>query len=75
MKHILNAVGKWYQGKYIPPESRSDGNLLFVLGCYEQPLLAKILGKIGRFWLRHWQWILTILVAMIVPLVVALITK
>jgi len=27
-------------------------------GHYEQPVLAKCLGVLGRFWLAHWQWII-----------------
>jgi hypothetical protein len=34
-------------------------------GHYEQPPLAKILGTIGVFWLNHWKWIITTVVAVI----------
>lgn len=27
-------------------------------GHYEQPVLAKWLGLLGRSWLAHWQWII-----------------
>jgi uncharacterized membrane protein len=40
-------------------------------GYYKQPLLAKAIGQIGKFWLNHWQWILGILLT-IVGLVVAI---
>ena len=55
----------WYRGKYIPPRENDPDSPIYVLspGHYEQPFLAKILKQIGKFWLRHRQWILGSLIA------------
>jgi len=66
-------IKKWYRGKYIPPPTNDPNSPLVVIspGYYKQPLLAKAIGQIGKFWLNHWQWILGILLT-IVGLVVAI---
>jgi hypothetical protein len=63
-------IKEWYRGRWVPPPPPGR-YLVFTMGHYEQPALARILGVLGRFWLAHWQWIIgTALV--IVGIVVAL---
>ncbi len=53
-------IREWYRRKYIPPRSNYPNSPIVVIspGHYEQPLLAKCLDALGRFWLAHWQWII-----------------
>jgi hypothetical protein len=61
---------EWYRGRWVPPPPPGR-HVVFLMGHYEQPRLARILGVLGRFWLAHWQWIIgTALV--IIGIVVAL---
>lgn len=53
-------IREWYRGKYIQPRPNDPNSPIVVIspGHYEQPLLAKCFGALGRFWLAHWQWII-----------------
>jgi len=55
--HIIAKLSAWYRGEYVPPP---PGRI--APGHYEQPFLAKCLGIMGRFWMRHWKWLLGFLV-------------
>jgi hypothetical protein len=33
---------------------------IVTLDHYEPPALAKALRVLGRFWIAHWKWIITI---------------
>lgn len=62
-------IKEWYRGKPISLESDPDD--LFVIYpsvYYKQPILAKIIKYIGDFWLKHWKWILTTIIAVILGL-------
>jgi hypothetical protein len=52
---IIKEIKKWYRGRYVPPPDNSY--VAFVCPHYEQPILARDLGAVGRFWLAHWKWI------------------
>lgn len=58
---------EWCRGKYIPPRPNDPNSPIVVISPdhYEQPLLAKCLGALGRFWLAHWQWIIGTFLAII----------
>jgi hypothetical protein len=69
---IVQKLKNWYRGRYVPPPPfDSDSIVIFGLGHYEQPPLAKLLGVLGRFYLAHWQWIIGTALA-IIGIVVAL---
>ena len=69
---ITEKIKSWYRGRYVPPPpTDSSSSLFFLSGHYEQPMLAKLLGSIGRFYLAHWQWVIGTALA-IVGIVVAL---
>ena len=55
---LAERIRNWYRGRYVPPPPNDPDSPLVILlmGHYEQPLLAELLGVAGRFWLRHWQW-------------------
>lgn len=69
---IIKKIKEWYRGRYVPPPPDDPHSPLVFLsmGHYEQPILARALGTIGRFWLAHWKWIGA---TIIVPLVVAIV--
>jgi len=58
-------IASWYQGRYVPPPPDDPGSLLAFIspGHYEQPALAKLLRRLGEFWLDHWKWIIGVVVA------------
>ena len=64
---LIDAIKKWYQGTYVPPPpiDPHDTVIIVSMGHYEQPLLAKILGFIGRFYLAHWKWVIGTTIAVI----------
>jgi hypothetical protein len=65
---VIEKIKEWYRGRYVPRSNDPHSSLVFVGGRYEQPILARALGTIGRFWLAHWKWIGA---TIIVPLAVA----
>jgi hypothetical protein len=66
-KAISDLIREWYRGTYIPPPPNDRNSaLIFILaGHYEQPPLAKIMRVIGLFWLNHWKFIITTIIAVI----------
>ena len=64
---IINKLKEWYIGEYIPPPEKDPNSPVFIIsaGHYEQSFIAKCLKVIGKFWLNHWQWILSFTVAII----------
>ncbi len=70
---LRERITDWYRGTYVPPPPNDPNSLLVIIssGHYKQPLLAKLLGAIGKFWLAHWQWIIGTCIATI-GIVVAL---
>jgi len=74
MKNIITKIKEWYRGKYVPPPENDPDNLVVIIspGYYKQPLLAKSIRQIGKFWLNHWQWISGFVIA-VAGLIVAII--
>ena len=72
-RKFVTRLRDWYRGEYIPPPKNNPSSSVFIIspGHYEQPPLAKILRRLGRFWLDHWKWIVA---AIVVPVVIAVIT-
>lgn len=70
---LIQKIKDWYRGKYVPPpENDPNSGVVFIsLGYYEQPLLAKIIGGLCRFYLKHWQWVIGTIIA-IIGIIVAL---
>ncbi len=66
---IKEKIKKWYRGKDISPTplalALNKDSVLPLLPRYNPPLLAKILNGIGNFWLKHWQWIIGTIIALI----------
>lgn len=61
---IIKIITGWYRGKYIPPNTKHNG-LFTIHGYYEQHLLSKILGAIWHFYILHWQWIWSTIIALL----------
>lgn len=68
--NLIATLREWYRGKYVPPPPNDpDSPVVFVsAGHYEQPLGARALGLLGRFWLAHWKWIITTALAVLIGL-------
>jgi hypothetical protein len=46
----------WYEGEYIPPENDPHSRLVFIVGHYKRPFLARVLSICFEFFSKHWQW-------------------
>jgi hypothetical protein len=66
---IIAKIKEWYRGRYVPPSNDLRSALVFISGHYDQPILAKALGILGRFWLAHWKWIVPTIIFPLVGLI------
>jgi hypothetical protein len=62
---IVQRVKGWYQGRFVEPHNEPNSPVVFLMGHYEQPPLARLLGVLGRFWLAQWKWIIATAIAVI----------
>ena len=74
LSRLTESIANWYRGKYIPPPENDPASSVIIIsfGYYVQPLLAKILGAVGRFMVAEWKWLLGFLVAVSGAVVAAL---
>ena len=68
VSNLINKVKKWYQGEWI----ENDHPVLLTPMFRKRTLLAKTFNALGKFWLKHWKWLITTLVA-VVGLIITLI--
>ena len=66
-RKIVNKIKKWYHGEHVVVPV-PKGTIGIPIAYNIQPLLAKILGAIGTFWLRRWPILLPIIVVSLVTL-------
>ena len=68
---IVERVRDWYRGEYVPPRKSDPWDRVVCVGPghYRQPLFARILNALGRFWAARWQWLIGFLVAILAILV------
>lgn len=64
---ITNSIARWYEGKYIPPEPQPENSFISIMsvGHNERHWTAKLAAVLVAFYLKHWQWICTTLIAAI----------
>jgi len=64
---ISDGLADWYRGRYVPPPENAPDSPIIIIssGHYEQPLLARILGAIGRFIATEWKWLLGFALAIV----------
>jgi hypothetical protein len=64
-KTLTEKIADWYRGKYVPPPENDPNSSAFLVsgGHYEQSLLANAIRILATFWLDHWKWIITSLIA------------
>lgn len=64
---IIEKIKNWYRGQYIPTTTAELFNQPIPgEGHFKPPLFAKMINGTGKFWLKHWQWIITTFIAIIV---------
>lgn len=74
--NVLQKIKLWWRGQHIPlslQEMIERTHLRFgedppredLSEMFHRPLIARICNRIGRFWLRHWQWIIGTVIALI----------
>ena len=59
---------------YAKWDDPDDSVVVISPGYYKQSPLAKTLGRIGNFWLNHWQWILLFLISVAGLIIVVLLS-
>jgi hypothetical protein len=64
---LIIRLKTWYRGVYVPPpENKPGSGVVFIgLGFYVQPPLARLIKRAIEFWLKHWQWIIGTVLAVI----------
>jgi len=62
MKHV---VKRWWQGTYVPPENDPHSGIIFVLGSYERHWSSKAAHVLAKFWLKHWQYVISTCIAVV----------
>jgi hypothetical protein len=67
-----SAVRNWWEGKFVPPENDPRSELRFMMGDYEWHWTARVVRSLGAFWLKHWQFIVTVALA---PLIFKMMLK
>ena len=67
---LKDGIRRWWDGKYVSAEDRSDEYLEFVLGTYERHWTSNIAHKCVEFFQREWKWIIGIFLT-ILGLVIA----
>jgi len=64
---IIQKIKNWRRGKYIPPTtSELFDQPISGEGHFKPSLFARIINGIGKFWVKHWQWIITTCIAIII---------
>ncbi len=58
---------RWYQGVYVPPPKNEPGSgIVFIgVGFYIQPPLARFIRESIVFYLKHWQWVWSTIIALL----------
>ncbi len=63
---IWGKIKEWYKGKYIPPKLTQYSSITVLdTGGYKRPFIAKYLIVLKKFWIRHWQWIIGTILAVL----------
>ena len=67
---IIKAIKKWYQGQHLPhpPISSCQINIpieQITKGYFRRPLVIRFLIFIKQFWIKHWQFLLMAIIAII----------
>ena len=59
-KKFFASIEKWWEGKWVEREDRLG--IFAISGRMERPLIVSVLIGAGRFWVKHWRFILMFLV-------------
>ena len=63
-------IKKWYKGVYVPPDNDPDDVVIFLMGHYDRPVLARVIDQCVAFSRLHWKWLIGTAIALIGLLVV-----
>ena len=55
---MMEAVRRWYNGRYQPPENDPSSPVVFVSGWYERHWTARMAHVLVKFWRAEWKWII-----------------
>lgn len=70
--NIIKKIKTWYKGELILPSNDPDSPIVRLSpGHYKRPFPATIICSLIKFWLKHWKWVITTILA-IIGLVISL---
>jgi len=60
---IIQKINHWYRGNEVELIPVKNGNFVDIYARYEKSTSARVANGLVNFWLAHWQWIITTLIA------------
>ncbi len=64
--NLKNWIRNWYEGTFVPYDNDQSSNLFFIGGDQEFHWTARAARLMAAFWLSHWKWIITTVVAVVI---------
>ena len=56
----MRAIRDWWTGEYIPPKNDPGDTVIFVVGRYRRPAIARATDFVWRMWMKHWLMVTTV---------------
>jgi hypothetical protein len=63
---LKKAIGRWYQGQYVPRTTDPNAQIVVVKEYYERHWTARVARMAADFYMREWKWTLGVIGAAIV---------
>jgi hypothetical protein len=74
LNRIWNRLKDWYEGDFVPYKDDPGSPISRIGGYSKRPWLARAIDALGRFYQKHWQWLIATILA-IIGIVVAIMSK
>jgi hypothetical protein len=63
-KNVRDTISAWYEGEHVPWKNEPHSNLVFVnSGDLRRHWTASVAHVLSKFWIKHWQWIVGVVIA------------
>jgi hypothetical protein len=63
LEALKKAIAAWWEGKFVPYENDPNSAVFFCGGNQECHWTSSAAHVLAKFWLKHWQWTIGIMVA------------
>ena len=60
---IRDGIVRWYEGVFEPYANDPNSSAIIMGGDYRRHWTAHVARALVRFWLAHWKWIVTTVIA------------